>query len=41
MFDRFPSESPENWIPLVHPEGALYWAHETEVSSCTHTSISF
>lgn len=26
---QFVREStPENWIPLMHPEGALYWVHE-------------
>jgi len=24
--------TPDNWISLVHPEGALYWVHENEVS---------
>ena len=27
---------PDHWVPLVHPEGALYWAHEKDVSASTH-----
>ena len=29
--------TPDNWIPLMHPEGALYWTHVTEVSPGFHT----
>jgi hypothetical protein len=31
----------ENWTPLMHPEGALYWVHETKVSLCTHSHTTF
>ena len=29
--------APDDWIPLIHPEGALYWVHRTEVSSGPRT----
>jgi len=28
--------TPEHWVPLMHPEGALYWVHERNVSANTH-----
>ena len=34
----FLSESlPEDWDPLMHPEGALYWIHKKEVSPVIYT----
>ena len=27
---------PDNWVPLMHPEGALYWVHDKDVSFNTH-----
>ena len=23
--------APDDWVPLTHPEGALYWVNRTEV----------
>ena len=28
--------TPEHWVPLVHPEGALYWVHDKDVSPGSH-----
>ena len=38
-FHLLSGSAPEDWIPLMHPEGALYWVHETNVSlpPCAHT----
>ena len=32
---------PDDWIPIMHPEGALYWIHKMEASpsSRTHAPI--
>ena len=27
---------PDGWTPLMHPEGALYWVHITDVSPGSH-----
>ena len=36
------SEStPDNWVPLIHPEGALYWVNASEVSPTPDPYTSF
>ena len=38
MLTLVPSDRvPDGWIPLMHPEGALYWVHRTDVSAGSHT----
>lgn len=31
----------ETRIPLMHPEGALYWVHEEDLRLCAYTTIPF
>jgi hypothetical protein len=33
--------TPEHWVSLMHPEGALYWVHEEGVSLSIHTRIQY
>ena len=41
VFTPCPREDVPGWAPLVHPEGALYWVNEQEVSLSLHTRAPF